>query len=522
LSNDKFIVQDGLTINTIEVFTADGVLIGPSGNTLNASYSHANSAYDQANLAFDTANTKVNKSGDTMTGDLNIDTANVHANVVIVNQTLYSGLATAAATPLPNVIAQFTGNTDSYVQVNTQNIDPFGSADFVVTADIGTDEIFYIDMGLNGSDSYDEENASAISPLDGYLYVKGSDVGQEHGNLILGTSTSNTYGLETKIVSGGLNEENVIATFSQTGLNVKNDLYVTGDIAGPTIVRIDDFAQAAFNTANAGYVSDGSAYAHANGAFNQANSANVLAQAAFERANTSNLTISLIDVDGNISNVVSNVNTIRFDTDSGFDEYALSEGIVKIALNSTFKYWEVNDVLKLTANGLDTVNFKSANGITIDANGASTPQSITFDGSIIYNEVNSAISLAQAAFETANAGYVSDGASFDHANGAFDQANTANVLAQAAFDKANTGGGGGTSGNSFGIITSSGYDDILANTANSRLTFYAQTGIAIGNDVANSVISIGTNLIGASNVILDYGNVIDYLGVITFDYGYLT
>ena len=310
----------------------------------------------------------VKKSGDTMTGDLNIGTANVRANVIIVNQTLYSGLATALSTPLPNLIAQFTGNTDSYVQVNAQNIDPHGSADYVVTADTGSDTEFYIDMGLNGSDSYDEENASAISPLDGYLYVKGSDIGQEHGNLILGTSTSSIYGLETKIVSGGLNEENVIATFSQTGLNVKNDLYVTGNITGPTIIRIDDFAQAAFDTANAGYVSDGSAYAHA--------------------------------------------------------------------------------------------------------------------------------------------------------NGAFDQANTANVLAQAAFDKANTGGG--TSGNSFGIITSSGYDDILANTSNSRLTFYAQTGIAIGNDVANSVISIGTNLIGASNVILDYGNVIDYLGVITFDYGYLT
>jgi hypothetical protein len=58
LSNDKFIVQDGLTINTIEVFTADGVLIGPSGNTLNASYTHANSAYDQANLAFNAANSQ--------------------------------------------------------------------------------------------------------------------------------------------------------------------------------------------------------------------------------------------------------------------------------------------------------------------------------------------------------------------------------------------------------------------------------------------------------------------------------
>ena len=49
MSNDKFIVQDGLAINTIEVFTADGILIGPSGNTLNASFEHANAAFDYAN-----------------------------------------------------------------------------------------------------------------------------------------------------------------------------------------------------------------------------------------------------------------------------------------------------------------------------------------------------------------------------------------------------------------------------------------------------------------------------------------
>ena len=131
--------------------------------------------------------------------------------------------------------------------------------------------------------------------------------------------------------------------------------------------------------------------------------------------------------------------------------------------------------------------------------------------------------LAQASFDYANT--ITTGSSDSwarvQANSAFEEANAAYDLAQGAYDKANTGGSGGTT-NSFGIITTSGYDDIVANTANSRLTFFAQTGIFIQNDIANSVISIGTNLIGASNVILDYGSVVDYLGVITFDYGYLT
>ena len=212
MSNKQFIVQDGLTINTTDVFTADGVLIGPSGNTLNASFVHANAAFDKANSAYsfaqdvdDNANTRVLKSGDIMTGDLELPTANLTANNVIVNQTLYSGLATRDATPLPNVIAQFTSNSTSYIQVNAQNINPEGSADYVVTADVGDDTTFFIDMGINGSQEYDEINASSIGPLDGYLYAQGN-TGQEHGNLIIGT-TSATPGLETKFVAGGLNEE---------------------------------------------------------------------------------------------------------------------------------------------------------------------------------------------------------------------------------------------------------------------------------------------------------------------------
>lgn len=288
MSNDKFIVQDGLTINTIEVFTADGVLIGPSGNTLNASYDHANSAYihansayDQANLAFDTseasfytanaafnaANNKVDKAGDTMTGDLNISTANVTANNLIVNQTLYSGLATRAATPLPNVVAQFTSNSNNYIQVNSQNIDPNGSADYVVTADVGTDSTFYIDVGILGSqyDNAKPDNSLGTSagPLDGYLYVQGN-TGQPSGNLIVGT-TSATPGLMTKIIAGGSNVENIVATFDTGGVHVNGTLVVSGDIVSPTINSEHNFTQSAFD---------------------KANSANSLAQDAFNKANT--------------------------------------------------------------------------------------------------------------------------------------------------------------------------------------------------------------------------------------------
>ena len=106
MSNDKFIIQDGLTINTVEVFNSDGILIGPSGNTLNAVYIHANSAYNQANTtnnyaysayseanaAYSLAASKVSKSGDTMTGDLTVPnitaSSNIESNYLIVDTTI--------------------------------------------------------------------------------------------------------------------------------------------------------------------------------------------------------------------------------------------------------------------------------------------------------------------------------------------------------------------------------------------------------------------------------------------------
>lgn len=90
------------------------------------------------------------------------------------------------------------------------------------------------------------------------------------------------------------------------------------------------------------------------------------------------LEVGLIDANNATSNTTLNVTSIRFDTESGFDVNNLGNGAVKIALNSTFKYWDVDGQPGLTAQGLDTVNFETSNGITITANGANTPQSIKF------------------------------------------------------------------------------------------------------------------------------------------------
>lgn len=214
---------------------------GSAGSYANAAFVQANAAYSlantlasgsvdtyarpHANAAFNRANNSVLKTGDTMTGDLLINTANIETNYMIVETTLYSGLATRSHTPLPNLIAQFTGNVASYIQVNAQNIDEHGSADYVLTGDVGTDTSFYVDLGLHGS----QLTEGTIYPLDGYLYVQGN-TSQLGGNLIIGT-TSDTPGIQTRIVAGGYDEANVVITIDVTNTTVKNKLKVNNSLS---------------------------------------------------------------------------------------------------------------------------------------------------------------------------------------------------------------------------------------------------------------------------------------------------
>jgi hypothetical protein len=73
---------------------------------------------------------------------------------------------------LPNAIAQFAGTSNNYVQVNLENNSSNGSADYIITADNGTDSANYLDLGLNGS-TYNYPGYTSAGVLDGYLMVQG-------------------------------------------------------------------------------------------------------------------------------------------------------------------------------------------------------------------------------------------------------------------------------------------------------------------------------------------------------------
>jgi hypothetical protein len=163
---------------------------------------------------------------------------------------------------LPNLVAQFTGISSGYTQVNEQNINNQGTADYIVTADIGSDTNYYIDMGITNSQY---SNASpfnslgtAIEPLSGYLYVQGNATYANSGNLVIGTVNPGT---ETRLFAGGVNANNVvlkikpneIKAVANTIVNVANTILVN-TITFYDGTSTNSFSAVANATANISYI----------------------------------------------------------------------------------------------------------------------------------------------------------------------------------------------------------------------------------------------------------------------------
>jgi hypothetical protein len=188
----------------------------------------------------------------------------------------------------PNVVAQFAKEGESYIQVNLLNTDAGGSADYVVTAESGTDIEYFIDMGYANKDFVpgSEYNSlgDSIHPLDGYLYVQGnSSAINVGGNLVIGTTTTHSH---VKLIAGGGTNENVVAEITETQFGL-NRTIVFGD--GTTQNTSFGGAAVAANTpshvANSAASYANSAFIAANGISSVANSASLYANGAFTKAN---------------------------------------------------------------------------------------------------------------------------------------------------------------------------------------------------------------------------------------------
>lgn len=193
--------------------------------------------------------TKVNKSGDTMTGTLygtsisaNTFTATTAAYVTRI---LINTGTTSGTNPERVIIDDGTTNTfsnvlvgraksASYAQLNIQNYSAGtnSSSDIVATADNGNESVFYVDLGINSS----VFGGTLGGPNDGYLYGTGN-------HMWLGNATTNK---NLYLFTDGTTADKIRVTINSgsTSFNVPisantisaNTITISGSSIAPSLV----------------------------------------------------------------------------------------------------------------------------------------------------------------------------------------------------------------------------------------------------------------------------------------------
>jgi hypothetical protein len=317
----------------------------------------------------------------------------------------------------PGTVAQFAGNNENYLQINLQNKNGSGSSDYVVTANNGTDSVYYGDFGIAGSTDNDTVY-SAVLPLDTYLYAQGASAGDPGGNLVIGTATASKT---IKFIAGGTSNTDYVAQLSTDGFQLLKKPLTFADgttqntSATSTSTSAALFANAAFLTANSGYAAANSGASFANGAFSKANSAASFANSAFLVAN------------------------------SGYDQANSSASFANGAFTTANLAYDVGVSASIYANGaFNRVNssYAVANSGASFANGAfgvaNSAASFANGAFAAANSSAMAASFANGAFDRANSGYAAANSGAIFANGAFDRANSAASFANGAFVVANS------------------------------------------------------------------------------------
>lgn len=110
-----------------------------------------------------------------------------------------------------NTIMTLKGNTPTYLQVNIQNqsTNSNASADYVATADNGTDSTNYIDMGINNS-GYSAGPDYWGGPNDGYLYTNSR-------HLLIGTQ-NNSSDIMFLVAGGSIKNNTALRIVGPSGV----------------------------------------------------------------------------------------------------------------------------------------------------------------------------------------------------------------------------------------------------------------------------------------------------------------
>ena len=333
---------------------------------------------------------------------------------------------------LSNVIGQFSGTDPSFLQINLQNFNANGSSDYVATISDGTNDVGYINMGVNGKSYNDTVTYGALKAYDGYLYSYGPSSTSSQGNLILGTASS---GAKINFIVGGTQPNNIVGSMTANGLSLNTQSYIVfsdGSIQRTSAATLN-YSQAGFAVANTNSANISYLYGvnttqntrisgvdnYSTSAYTQANSAGTLAQVAFNYA----------------SNSVSYLQSLANQANSSID---LLFGINTTQNNSISYLQTINNQANANISlifGINETQNTRISGVDNYSTSAYTQANIaTGSAQAGFNLANATTGLAQAAFNRANT--TVDNLS---ANITYIQAinNTQNTYTQGAYDKAN-------------------------------------------------------------------------------------
>ena len=215
-------------------------------------------------------------------------TAQAIARNLYLNNTLIVG---NNVVQFDNVIGQFSGSSPTYLQINNQNFNANGSADYVASTSDSDNTFGFVDMGIESA-SYNGVAAGypAFKPYDGYLYMVGKTTTSPTGNLIIGTQNK----ANTVFINGGVTNQDIVALMTANGLVLNTQSYIT----------FADGTRQITNAASFNYTTTASAVA------NNASANSILLQAGLNAANA-NIAIALAGVaaaNANISGGVAAVN----------------------------------------------------------------------------------------------------------------------------------------------------------------------------------------------------------------------
>lgn len=309
-------------------------------------------------------------------------TAHVLAQGLYSNEVLNVG---NNAIVLPDVAAQFAGRSESYVQINHQNMNGNGSGDIVVTANMGTDSTYYIDLGINGN-TYNYDGFTYAKPLDGYLIVQGDTSADPGGNLVIGTTTE---GKDILFVNGSIDESEVVMKYVyHEGFHLlQKPVYFADGTSQNTAAQAANITVASFNLANSV-----NTYARTANTFLQANDATTLALA-----------------------------TSRGEANAG-----AALAAAKVYTNTANTFLQANDFTTFTESKSYTDWIVAANTVTM----------YNYSGTA-YAHANAANVLASASYTQANTTATALTVTDSVAQGAFTRATAANNMVHSAYTKAN-------------------------------------------------------------------------------------